>query len=285
MADAIELERGRDLCARRAWGDAFAALVAADRAAPLGAADLELLALAAYMLNRDDDYVLALERAHRAHLDAGAAARAAWCAFWIGLNLFPRGEAGPAMGWFGRGRRLVDREGLDCVERGYLLIPDLLGHVAAGDAEGAHAIATRMAEIAARFGDRDLLALAVHEQGHALVRQGRVDEGLGLIDETMVAVTAGELSPIVTGIIYCNTIAFCQRVYELRRARDWTAALTLWWQSQPDMVAFTGRCLVHRAEVMQLRGAWADALEEARRAAERLAGSARAAGEAHYRQG
>ena len=288
MADAVaELERGRDLCARRAWGDALAALAAADRAAPLAAADLELLALAAYMLGRDDDYVLALERAHRAHLDAGDPARAAGCAFWIGLNLFPRGEAGPAMGWFGRGRRLIEQAGVDCVQRGYLLIPELLGHVGAGDAQAAQAVATEAAEIAARFGDPDLFSLVVQEQGHALVRQGRIEEGLRLIDETMVAVTAGELSPVVTGLIYCNTITFCQRVFELRRARDWTAALTLWWDQQPDMVAFTGRCLVHRAEVMQLRGAWADALEEARRAAERLAagGNARAAGYAHYRQG
>ena len=288
MADVVaELQRGRDLCARRAWRDAHDALAAADRAAPLGVADLELLALAAYMLNRDDDYVLTLERVHHAHLDAGDPARAARCAFWIGLNLFPRGEAGPAMGWFGRARRLVDQDDLDCVERGYLLIPELLRHVGAGDAVAAHAVASETAEIAARFADPDLFSLAVHEQGHALVRQGRVEEGLRLIDETMVAVTAGELSPIVTGIIYCNTIAFCHRVFELRRARDWTAALTLWCDQQPDMVAFTGRCLVHRAEVMQLRGAWADALEEARRAAERLAaaGNARGAGYAHYRQG
>ncbi|MDX6554153.1 MAG: hypothetical protein QOD86_348 [Miltoncostaeaceae bacterium] len=286
MADAAgQLERGRDLCARRAWVDAREALAAADRADPLGAEDLELLALASFMLGRDDDYVHALERAHRAHLDAGDPARAAGCAFWIGLNLFPRGEVGPATGWFGRGRRLVEEGGLDCVARGYLLIPELLGHVAAGDPEAAHAVATEAAEIAARFGDRDLFSLVVQEQGHALVRQGRTEEGLRLIDETMVAVTAGELSPVVTGLIYCNTISFCQRVYELRRACDWTAALSLWWASQPDMVSFTGRCLVHRAEVMQLRGAWADALEEARRAADRLAGSARAAGEAHYRQG
>lgn len=287
MADAVaELQLGRDLCARRAWRDAHAALTAADRAAPLDVADLELLALAAYMLNRDDDYVLTLERVHHAHLDAGDPARAARCAFWIGLNLFPRGEAGPAMGWFGRGRRLIGDD-LDCVERGYLLIPELLRHVGAGDAVAAHAVASETAEIAARFADPDLFSLAVHEQGHALVRQGRVEEGLRLIDETMVAVTAGELSPIVTGIIYCNTIAFCHSVFELRRARDWTAALTLWCDQQPDMVAFTGRCLVHRAEVMQLRGAWADALEEARRAAERLAaaGNARGAGYARYRQG
>ena len=99
-----------------------------------------------------------------------------------------------------------------------------------------------------------------------LIKDGRVREGLALLDEAMVAVTAEELSPIVTGIVYCGVILACQEVYEVRRAREWTRALADWWALQPEMVAFTGRCLVHRAEVLQLDGAWRDALDEARRA-------------------
>ena len=126
------------------------------------------------------------------------------------------------------------------------------------------------------------------EQGHALVRQGRAAEGLRLVDETMVSVTTGELSPIVAGIVYCNTIAFCRDVYELRRAREWTAALTRWCDQQPDMVAHKGLCLVHRAELMQLGGDWHDALEEARRVGEEFTKGVlnqRALGHAAYRQG
>jgi ATP/maltotriose-dependent transcriptional regulator MalT len=85
----------------------------------------------------------------------------------------------------------------------------------------------------------------------------------------MVAVTAGELSPIVAGIVYCNTIAFCRDVYEVRRAREWTTALTRWCEQQPEMVAFTATCLAHRAEILLLHGAWRDAIEEARRACQR----------------
>jgi DNA-binding CsgD family transcriptional regulator len=289
VAKAVDkLERGREAYARRAWMDAYESLSHADRAGTLGAEDLELLATAAYMLGRGDDYQSALGRAHHAHLDAGKALRAARCAFWAGLNLMLREEMGPAMGWFGRAQRLLERDERDCVERGYLLIPVLLGHVASGDSEAAYATAAEAAEIGTRFGDADLVALVVQEEGHALVRQGRVEEGLRLLDETMVAVTAGELSPIVTGLVYCNTIAFLQSVYELRRAREWTAALTRWCERQPDMVAHTGVCLVHRAEIMELQGAWRDALQEARRAGERFAqemGNRLDAGNALYRQG
>jgi DNA-binding CsgD family transcriptional regulator len=282
-----ELERGRESYARRAWGEAHESLTRAERALSLGADDLQLLATAAYMLGRDDDYLNALERAHHTHLEAGETLPAVRCAFWMGLNLLLRGEMSRATGWFARAQRQLEREERDCAERGYLLIPALLQHVATGDAEAAYAAGAEAAEIGERFGDADLLALVVQEQGHALVRQGRVEEGLRLLDETMVAVTAGELSPIVTGLVYCNTIAFCQSVYEVRRAREWTAALTQWCEKQPDMVAHTGLCLLHRAEIMQLNGEWPAALEEARLAGRRCAQTTNQAGaaQAFYRQG
>jgi len=264
-----DVEAARALFARRAWSDAHAALAEAEGEAELGVDDLERLAVSAYMLALDDEYVAVLERAHRAHLEAGETPRAVRCAFWIGLNLMTQGAVGPARGWFGRAERLL-AEQADCVERGYLVIPAVLQHVAEGDAEAAHDAAATAAAIASRYGDRDLLALAVHEQGHALVRLGRVEDGLRLMDETMVSVVAGELSPRATGIVYCNTIAFCQGVFEFRRAREWTEHLTRWCAEQPEMVAHTGVCLVHRAEIMELQGAWPDALEEARRAAERF---------------
>jgi DNA-binding CsgD family transcriptional regulator len=288
MSSVDELERGRQAYATRAWLGAHAALSDADRVAPLGAEDLELLATSAYMLGRDDDVLGALERAHHAYLDAGEVLRAVRCAFWLGINLVMQEQMSRATGWFGRAQRLLEREEGDCVERGYLLLPVLLQHAAMGDDEAAYATGADAVAIGERFGDPDLLALAVHEQGHALVRQGRVEQGLALLDEAMVAVTAGELSPIVTGLIYCSVIEGCQQVYELGRAREWTVALTRWCEEQPDMVAHTGLCLIHRAEILQLHGSWSDALEEARRARERFGqrtGQAADAGQAAYRQG
>ncbi len=287
VTSASVLERGRASYANRAWLDAYDSLALADEAEPLDADDLELLAMSAYMLGRDDDYVRGLERAHHGYLDAGEVPSAARCTWWIGLNLLMRGESSRATGWFGRGDRLLEREARDCVERGYLLLPVMLRAFAKGDAETAGAIAAEAAAIGERFGDRDLATIGRMDQGHALLLQGRAGEGFRLVDETMVAVTTGELSPIAAGIVYCNTIAVCQDAYDVRRAREWTNALTEWCSRQPDMVAHTGICLVHRAEVMQLQGAWQAALEELQQACERLQGvlNQRLAGSALYRQG
>jgi DNA-binding NarL/FixJ family response regulator len=238
------------------------------------------------MLGRDDEWMSGLERAHHLYEDRGELLSAVRCAFWIGMNLALRGELGPATGWLGRAQRLLERDGRDCVERGYLLLPVMIEHEVTGDLEAAAATAREAAEIGDHFGDAELFAIAVHAQGHVLIKQGRVREGLGLLDEAMVAVTTRELSPPVTGFVYCGVILACQQVFEVRRAQEWTAALTRWCEQQPGLVAFTGRCLVHRAEIMQLRGAWRDALEEARSASRRLAaGSNRAAAaQAFYRQ-
>jgi DNA-binding NarL/FixJ family response regulator len=282
------LERGREAYAGEAWGDAFASLTAADGVAPLGAEDLERLAQSAAMLGRGDDYVAGLERAHHAHLDAGDGPRAARCAFWIGHALLFRGERARAGGWFGRAQRVLDRDGRDCVEHGYLLIPRWLEQMGRGDFEAGRLTAAEAAAIAERFGDADLHWIAVDEQGRALVKLGRVPEGLRLVDEVLVAAGAGELTPMATGIVYCNTIAFCRDAYELRHAREWTEALSRWCGRQPQMVDHNGVCLVHRAEVMQLQGAWGEALEAARRAAERFTAGLMdqlACGKAFYRQG
>jgi DNA-binding NarL/FixJ family response regulator len=284
-SDRPALERGRACVAKGSWTDAHAALSAADDAAPLDPDDLELLALASYMLGRDSDYLRSLERAHYGHLDADDGPRAARCAWWIGLCLLLLGESAPAQGWFARGDRLLEREQSDCVERGYLLLGRMLQRFGEEDFQGAHDAAAEVIEIGQRFGDADLVALGVMDQGHALLELGRTADGLRLIDESMVAVTSGELSPIVAGILYCNTIAICRDAHELRRAREWTTALTGWCERQPDMVAHKGVCLVHRAEIMQVQGSWDQALDEARRVGAEGVLNRRAAAASHYVQG
>ena len=281
-----ELERGRECFRRRAWAGACESLSLADQAAALGPEDLELLAMSAYLIGRDDDYLTALDRAHHAHLNAGEGARAVRCAFWLGLRLLFRGETGRATGWLARAQRLLEREGRDCVEQGYLLLPVVQQQLDAGDCGAAYATAAQAIRIGDRFAEADLIACARHLQGLVLMRQGQVELGLALLDEAMIAVTVGELSPLVTGLIYCSVLEGCRLVYALDRAREWTSALARWCEAQPDMVAFSGVCRVHRAEIMLLRGAWPEAIDEARRARERCsqAGNIQAMAAAFYQQ-
>jgi DNA-binding NarL/FixJ family response regulator len=265
-----ELERARASYETRAWAEAFQAFARAESKAPLGAEDLELLATSAYLVGRDADYLKALERAHLAYVDTGAGLRSARCAFWIGLRLAFRGEIGQATGWFSRAQRLLEREDVPSVEQGYLLLPVAEERLEAGDGDAAYAAAERAADLGERFQDIDLVALARHMQGRARLKQRRLAEGLSLLDETMILVVSGRLSPVVTGLMYCSVVDSCQRVYALGRACEWTEALATWCDEQPEMIAFSGICRVHRAEVLQLRGAWPEAISEALRARERV---------------
>lgn len=277
------LECGRESYERRAWAAAHEALSAADRASVLAAPDLERLALAAYLIGRDDEYLALQERVYHAHLQAGASTSAARAAFWIALRLLLRGDVGQAHGWLGRARRLVDGAAAECAERGYLLLAEAQLNIMAGGWRVASDSAEAAASIGERFSDPDLVATARHLTGLIRLQMGQVREGLALLDEAMVAASAGELSPLVTGLIYCSVIEGCQEVYALERAREWTLVLADWCAAQPEMVAFAGVCSVHRTEVLQLRGAWPQAMLEARRAigrCERV--NRRATGAAYY---
>jgi DNA-binding CsgD family transcriptional regulator len=283
---ASDLDRGRDSFASRAWGAAFEQLSATDRQAPLAAEDLELAARAAFLVGKDADSTDLWTRAHQAYLNAASLEEAVRCAFWAGFQLMLRGEMAPAGGWFERARRLIEEEHLDCVEAGYLLLPPAVQALFTGDASTALATFGKVAEIADRFGDQDLRVMSRFGSGQALIASGEVAPGLASLDEAMVAVTADEVSPWVIGLVYCGVIDSCQQLFDLRRAQEWTAALSRWCESQPDLVPYRGQCLVHRAQIMQIHGAWSDAMQEAERACDRLAQPLQpAVGMAYYQVG
>lgn len=283
---STDIDRGRELCAERAWAAAHSCLSAIEPG-QLSAADLELLAVSAYMVGRDDAYLDAWKLAYRSHLEAGDPARAALCTWWIGDYLRFRGDSTLATGWFARGQSILDQAREECVAHGFLMLPTVHEHVSAHDHEAAYAVASEAGEIGARFSDPDLIALAMMEQGNARVRLGRTSEGLRLVDHVMVAITTEEPSPVVAGIVYCSMIAFCQAIFELGRAQEWTEAHTAWCERQLDMQPYMGHCLVHRAEIMTLAGDWSGAMAEVRRAEGYTRGllNERIAGQAAYRRG
>jgi DNA-binding CsgD family transcriptional regulator len=276
------LDRGRRAFGSQRWADAYAQLSAADETDPLGPDDLERMAVAAYLIGEDDVSADVWERAHQACLRRDDPTRAARCAFWLGLALVLRGEEARGSGWLIRAQRLVDDTGADCVERGLLLVVRGL-EALEGDAASALQSFDEAGGIGERFGDPDLVTLGRLGRGQSLIALGQLVEGTAMLDEAMVAVTANEVSPIVVGIVYCAVILECQDIGDVRRAQEWTAALTRWCAAQPDLVPYRGHCLVHRAEIMQLHGDWVDAGEEAQHACERLSGHP-AVGAAHYQQ-
>ena len=288
VVDVIgELERAREFHRRQEWADACEAFRAIDSISPLEIDDLERLAEATHILGRGDEAASLLQRAYQVHVAVGDIGRAVRCAFYLWHALESKGEFGHAGGWIARAGRLVETQP-ECAEMGYLLIPEAEYQFGEGDFAGAFATARRAVEMANRVGDRDLVTISAHIQGRARIRQERVGEGLALLDEAMVGVTAGETSFGITSWIYCSVIAACHELHELRRAREWTVALNAWCDARPQYTgAFSGVCRIHRAELLQLSGAWADAVREARLACEQLTqGFAEAmAGPAFYQQG
>jgi DNA-binding NarL/FixJ family response regulator len=283
---AEPLERGRRAFAAQAWTEALESLAAADRGRSLGVEDLERLATAAHMLARTDDATRAWERAHQVAVREGDLPRAVRHAFHLVMGFGQRGEVAQAGGWFARASGLVEEIGPDCVERGYLLIPQALRALDSGDPSGAFTFFDEAAAIAARFNDPELSTLGRLGRGQCLIALGETARGVALLDEAMVAVTAGEVSPINAGIVYCAAIEAFQAIFDLRRAQEWTTALSRWCDDQPDLVPFRGRCLVYRAELMQFHGLWQEAIAEAGRAADWLSRPPPepAIGEAYYQQ-
>jgi DNA-binding NarL/FixJ family response regulator len=272
MTRAEALDRGRSALRRQAWGAAWQDLSAADREAPLDAAELEALAGVAHLVGRHVECAELLTRAHQGFLSAGDVRAAARCAFWLSFGAFTGGEPAQGMGWMGRARRLLeDRPCNDCVEQGYLAFLGAMLALQRGDAVVAEAGFLEAIATGRRFGDATLVATARHGQGRSRIRQGDVAGGAALLDEAMAAVQAGEVVPRLVGGIYCSVLEACGEMLDLRRAQEWTDALGRWCAAQPDVVPYRGHCRTSRAELLQLHGAWDEALVEAQDACSLLA--------------
>ncbi|MDQ4008923.1 MAG: LuxR family transcriptional regulator, partial [Actinomycetota bacterium] len=284
MAGSDVLEHAREAFRDHAWGSAYAAFCTADGEGLLRPEDLEQYARAAYLVGEDERCVALLARAFQDREGVGDAAGED--AFWIAFNLLNRGEHAQAGGWLGRAENAVAGREADCVVRGLLLVPSALHSLMGGDPERALQEFSAAQEIGHRLRDPELSALAGLGLGQAKIDLGEVAAGLAKLDEVMVAITSGEVSPVVAGIVYCAVIVACHQTYQPRRAAEWTRALSRWCDTQPDLVPFRGQCLVHRAQILALNGAWQEAMTEVRLACRRLSvpPGQSAAGAALYEQ-
>jgi DNA-binding CsgD family transcriptional regulator len=275
MGIVDDLQRARTAFERRDWASAYDRLTAVDGepGAALGPDELMTMATAAFLLGETDSCIRALQRGYRLRTEAGEVLGAVRFAFWLALVLNVRGEVAVGSGWAARARRLLADQPEDVLERGYLRVHDFFRCLDSGDFPGALAVSEDMIDIARRHADPDLLAQSLVCKGRLLMYSGRVPEGLALLDEAMVAVAAGELSPIFAGNVYCAMIEACQEVLDFARASAWTTALTRWCDSQPALVPFTGQCAVHRGQILRVHAAYPEALAEFDDACRRYAAS------------
>jgi DNA-binding CsgD family transcriptional regulator len=261
------VEQGRAAFARHAWREAFVAFTAG---AQFDAVDHERLAVCAYLVGEDERSATAWEAAHRAALEAGNTADAARYSFWLAFCLMLRGQMAQAGGWLGRTERVIADAKLDCAASGYLLIPELLGALEE-DPSAARDLAVRATALGERLDEPDLVALATLAHGQALLAMGDTAAGIARLDEVMLSVTAGEVGFITSGIVYCAVILECMNLFDLARASEWTGALGVWCDGQPDLVPYRGQCLVHQSQLQQATGEWPAAITTAEAACVRLA--------------
>jgi class 3 adenylate cyclase len=263
------LETGREAAARLAWRDAYDLLRSADEDGKLTADDLDKLAEAAWWTGRLDEAIGLRERAYTAFVEAGETRPAALVAVALAADHLNRAAMSVSAGWLARAERLLGSEA-EGVEHGHLALVRGMTAIEMGELETASREFGRAHELGARFGDRNLEAMALVFKGTGLVMTGEVTEGLALLDEATASAVSGELDPLATGMVYCVTIHSCQELGDCGRAAEWTEEANRWCD-RADVTGFPGACRVHRAEIMRLRGEWPKAEEQALQACEELA--------------
>lgn len=244
---------------------------------------MERFATAAYLIGREREALELWTQLHHECSKIGRIDEAVRWAFWLGLFHLLAGRASQASGWCARARRLLSSENSEGTAPGYGdVIDGLMG------ADGVPPIKRFDAaiDLAERFGDQDLLAIGLLSRGQSLIHTGAVTEGADHLDEAMVAVTAGRVTPVLAGVVYCAVILTCQMVFDLERAVQWTRELDAWCAAQPDLVPYRGQCLVHRSELLVNEGDWSAAEHEADKALAHLGtASETVVGRAYYQRG
>lgn len=264
-SDAGVIASAREAFSRADWRAAFDGFRAAGEHMELSADDSFELADSAWWLGEIEAALDAWQVAYRLYLQAGVGRRAAMAAMFVGVHSMQRGDSAAGSAWMARTRRLLEEEP-EAAEHGYPLYLDIFVAMGAGDTERAIEVARRMQALGQRFDDANLSAVGRVGEGRALIKQGLVSDGMGLLDEAMLAALSENLHPVWAGAIYCHLMDACRELAELRRAGEWTDAATRWCERLPEGALYRGICRIHRAQVLQARGEWDQAEREAARA-------------------
>ena len=264
------LTQARDALRGRQWAEAYELLERADGQQPfVGPDELELLGQAAYLSGNPEPATHAFERLHGVLVAAGASTPAAAIAHLIAFIQYDALMLAPSRAWLRRAERLIEHEPESSVHAGTKTLRAWHA-MTSGDYETSLRLAREAIAIADRVGDRDSAAIARVAEGRTLIASGELEAGMELLDESALAAASGELQPIPTGVVFCQAACAYQSVSDYERADEWTRAMEE-WSSSTEMVAFQGRCRVHRAQLRRLHGSWREAASDALRAADELA--------------
>ncbi|WP_138414865.1 helix-turn-helix transcriptional regulator [Sinomonas gamaensis] len=286
MSTSSAVDRGRTAYAARRWQDAFEELTEAERDSGLAAEDLLRLGTVAILMGHFGDGIGHLAHAHEEYLLVGDVRTASRIAAWLGIYFMAADEPAEASGWLGRTLHLLDELDESVPEQAFALFPQAQEALYGGDPADALDLFRRGENLASSGQDPEITTLCHLGRGQAHVKLGSIEEGMELFDEALVAVMSGEVGAFASGIVYCSVIESCQLAFDVARAQEWTSALDRWRLSQGGLVAFSGRCHYHRAELFCLHGAWDEAEEAARQAVSMLkAGDRSARYGAYYQQG
>jgi tetratricopeptide (TPR) repeat protein len=271
MTDAVGetvVQRARDAAARGDWGAAFALFMKADADGLAGPADLGVLGEVAYAAGHLDVTIEVWERAYALGMEAGDRDAAAGAAVRVAMHLlFDTALMAPVRGWLARAERLLEGRG-ETPANAWLAVVRTYERMLSGDLPGARPWARQATQLGSKH-DPAACALGRVAEARLMILDGEVEQGLALLDEVGVATVSGGLDPLSTGVVYCELVCALQGLAQYDVAEQWTEAMERWSKTNA-IGSLHGRCRVHRAEILRLRGSCGEAETEALGACEEL---------------
>jgi tetratricopeptide (TPR) repeat protein len=271
MGDAVGLglvERARDAASREDWQQAFDLFMEAETDGLLAPAELALLGEVAYAAGHLDVAIEAWERAHAGYLQAGNLIAAAGAGVRVAMHLlFDTALMAPVRGWLARAERLLEGS-RETPAHAWLAVVRAYERMLTGDLAAARHWARRAIEVGSKA-DPAAAAIARVAEARLLILHGDVHQGLALLDQAGVATVSGDIDPLSRGIVYCELVCALQGLAQYDVAEEWTEAMERWCETNA-IGSLQGRCRVHRAEILRLRGSCNEAEGQALIACEEL---------------